>query len=290
MRLDLQVTDRLNVLLVTASGVPPGLFLGTSPDRRSWWIDGIPPAAAIGSHTVTLVASAAGRSVTQVFTWDIGPNGPPVLANPGNQLNAGGQSVGLQLAATPDPYGDPIVFGVSPSLHLPAGLTLNPATGVISGTIPFGVGGLLVVQVTAAVRGQTVSQTFVWTIRRNDPPTLTNPGDQASTVGTGVHLHLVAVDPNGDPLTYGVSSSHPLPPGLSLDPATGWIRGSLSARLAAPASPCGCRTCGASARRRPSPGSSGIRPRLGTSPIRSAPPVTTSACRLTPRQGPTAIV
>ena len=115
--------------------------------------------------------------------------------------------------------------GVSPSLHLPAGLTLNPATGVISGTIPFGVGGLLVVQVTAAVRGQTVSQTFVWTIRRNDPPTLTNPGDQGSTIGTGVHLHLVAVDPNGDPLTYGVSSSHPLPPGLSLDPATRWISG-----------------------------------------------------------------
>jgi YVTN family beta-propeller protein len=57
-------------------------------------------------------------------------------------------------------------------------------------------------------------------------PTLTNPGDQASTVGTPVNLQLNATDPNGDVLGFGATG---LPPGISLNGITGAITGSPTA-------------------------------------------------------------
>jgi YVTN family beta-propeller protein len=53
-------------------------------------------------------------------------------------------------------------------------------------------------------------------------PVLTSPGNQSSTWGSPVSLQLAASDPNNDPLTYSASG---LPPGLSINPATGAIAG-----------------------------------------------------------------
>ncbi len=58
-------------------------------------------------------------------------------------------------------------------------------------------------------------------------PTLANPGSQSSNVGATVDLQLVASDPNGDVLTYFASG---LPPGLTLNAASGRITGSTSAQ------------------------------------------------------------
>ena len=53
-------------------------------------------------------------------------------------------------------------------------------------------------------------------------PVLSNPGAQATLVGTAVSLVLSASDPNGDPLSYAATG---LPPGLSIDTASGRISG-----------------------------------------------------------------
>ena len=168
LRLDIQVSAPGLPLSVAASGLPGGLTLRTDSRIHTWWIDGVATTAAIGPHTVTLTASADGTSITKSFAWTIGPNAPPTLVNPGPQFTAGGQPVTLQLQAS-NPYSDPTAFAAP--LGLPPGLRLDGATGLISGVIPFGVGGtFLNVQITVRVRAPTASRIFTWTVRRNDPP------------------------------------------------------------------------------------------------------------------------
>jgi hypothetical protein len=57
----------------------------------------------------------------------------PSVTNPGNQTNAEGASVALQIIASSG-NGDPMLFGSS---GLPVGLTFDSATGLISGTLAY---------------------------------------------------------------------------------------------------------------------------------------------------------
>ena len=125
----------------------------------------------------------------------------------------------LQLQAS-NPYSDPTAFAAP--LGLPPGLRLDGATGLISGVIPFGVGGTFNVQITVRVRAQTASQIFTWTVRRNVPPILQKPAARLTNEGADVRLQLHATDVNADALTFGASG---LPAGLTLDAATGLITG-----------------------------------------------------------------
>lgn len=53
-------------------------------------------------------------------------------------------------------------------------------------------------------------------------PVLTSPGNQSSVLGNAVSLAPSATDPNGDPLRWSASG---LPPGLSIDVASGQVSG-----------------------------------------------------------------
>ena len=71
----------------------------------------------------------------------------------------------------------------------------------------------------------TLAWTFQWAVTTtNQPPWLTNPLMQFNAVGDPVHLQVGAGDSDGDALTYSAGG---LPPGLSIDPHTGLIQGSL---------------------------------------------------------------
>ncbi|MGH8588660.1 MAG: discoidin domain-containing protein, partial [Gammaproteobacteria bacterium] len=54
----------------------------------------------------------------------------------------------------------------------------------------------------------------------NQPPVVTNPGNQSSVVGASVNLAIGASDPNGDTLSYSATG---LPAGLSINAGTGVI-------------------------------------------------------------------
>ena len=58
------------------------------------------------------------------------------------------------------------------------------------------------------------------------PPTVTNPGARTSVIGMPASLQILATDVNGDILTYSASG---LPPGMTLNPATGLILGTPTA-------------------------------------------------------------
>jgi serine protease len=71
--------------------------------------------------------------------------------------------------------------------------------------------------------GCEVSHTIVTNGGGANTVTVTNPGNQTSTVGTGVSLQIHAADSaSGQTLTYSATS---LPPGLSINSSTGLISG-----------------------------------------------------------------
>lgn len=59
----------------------------------------------------------------------------------------------------------------------------------------------------------------------NLPPVVTNPGNQTGVVGANVNLAISASDPNGNILSYSATS---LPAGLSINPSTGVVTGTLT--------------------------------------------------------------
>ncbi len=161
------------------------------------------------------------------------PNQAPSLTQPANQTHAEGAAVNLALVAT-DPDGDTLAYSAS---GLPPGLSINPGTGLISGTIAAGAAAGSPYTVVAGVndgRGGSASRTFSWTVTAlpppNQAPSLTQPANQTHAEGAAVNLALVATDPDGDTLAYSASG---LPPGLSINPGTGLISGTIAAGAAA---------------------------------------------------------
>jgi cyanophycinase-like exopeptidase len=219
--LALQGLSAGGTLTYSASGLPPGLAI----DPSSGIISGTLDAAAADSspYLVTVSASDGTAGLSRTFTWNVDFLG---VNDPGPQSATEGDSPTLQLLAYHS-SGVPVTFS---AVGLPPGLTLDPDTGVISGTLAAGSSADSAYGVTASVSDgtHTANQTFAWAVARghDHPPTLTNPGAQVCTAGDNVSLDLVAADPDNDPLTFTATG---LPDGLSIDPDTGTITGTPDA-------------------------------------------------------------
>ena len=90
----------------------------------------------------------------------VGPvgNRPPTLVNPGNQSSTVGASVTLPVTAS-DLDNNPLTYSAAP---LPAGLSMNSTTGVISG-VPTATGSTAVV--ISVFDGQaTTTANLTWTV------------------------------------------------------------------------------------------------------------------------------
>ena len=124
--------------------------------------------------------------------------------------------------------GDPLTFT---AIGLPEGLSVDPDTGIITGTLPPGTSanGPYVVTITATdPDGATVATDFVWSVD-NVPPVELPP--TKLPVETGVDGQSLSIptapnfnDADGDDLTYTVEG---LPEGLTIDPETGLITGTV---------------------------------------------------------------
>src|SRR5262249_532356 len=110
----------------------------------------------------------------------------------------------------------------------PTGLSINPSTGVISGTlgtITPSLGPWYDVIVTATDGTYSNSQEFEWSVAPSvapAPPSISPIASQVDAVGDEVDFFVNGADPAGYPLTYNAPN---LPDGLSIDPNTGKISG-----------------------------------------------------------------
>jgi hypothetical protein len=133
-------------------------------------------------------------------------NDPPSITNPGNWINIEGDSVSLPIAAS-DLDNDVLTFSAT---GLPAGLAINSATGLISGTIAGGAknGSPYTVTVSVADGVAAVSTAFAWQVNPIPVSIDIKPGSFPNSINLGSN-GVVPVAILGAP-TFNVTTLNPL--------------------------------------------------------------------------------
>jgi hypothetical protein len=215
-------------LTFTALGLPPGLSV--NPQTGELYGTLAAGDAANGPFDISLTATDGLASATAEVVWDVvaetpePANDPVTLTNPGAQCNSEGDSVAVALQDS-DSTGAALTFD---AFGLPAGLSIDPSTGDISGVIAPGAAAGSPYEVTVSASetadpANNASVVFWWDV--NTPVTITTPADQTNTEGDNVSVQVTAADTNGDGLSYAALG---LPDGLSIDEDTGVISGKLA--------------------------------------------------------------
>ncbi|MBI2204319.1 MAG: putative Ig domain-containing protein [Candidatus Rokubacteria bacterium] len=182
------------------------------------------PITLAGSPVITATTTDERGNTSEFSRFVVATrvNSGPRVTNPGDQTSAEGASASLQITAT-DPDADGLSYTAT---GLPAGLAIVGTTGAITGTLGYEVAGTYAVTVTVIDgKGGTGTTSFTWTVTDvNRAPALSPVAAQTSDEGGSVSLAVSAADDDGDALTYAASG---LPPGVSIDPATGAVTGTL---------------------------------------------------------------
>src|SRR5213080_3938802 len=202
-----QITATNNPTSFNATGLPAGLSVSTSTGL----ISGTPTTA--GTYTVTISATNAGGTGSHTLTLTINPP-TPVIQPP---FTATGQ-VGVAFSNTITATNSPTSYNAT---GLPAGLSVNTTTGVISGTPAAGTdaGSPYSVTISATNSGGTGSATLTLTINPPPPPVVQPPLSATGQVGVAFSYTITATN---NPTSYNATG---LPAGLSVNTSTGVISG-----------------------------------------------------------------
>lgn len=207
---------------VTSGSLPPGLDLNASNGN----ISGTPTSA--GSFSFALrVTDQIPQSDQQNFTIAINASTPPSILSP-SSLQAGTVNQpypNTQLTATGGTQ--PYSWSVNPAL--PNGLTLNPSSGVISGTPLSGSNGnssheFTVTDSTMPINQQGRKKLSLTIIANVTPVTITTASLPNGTVGQSYTAPELTASGGTSPYNWSRHNGSPLPQGLRLS-AGGAITG-----------------------------------------------------------------
>ena len=212
------------------SSAPSGASISTS-GAFAWTPT---EAQGPGTYTFDVIATDNGlpaKSDSETITVTVGEaNRPPIIGSIANQSVEQGTTVSVTATASdPDLPANNLTFSLTGSVPAGAGMTpagdftWTPGASQAPGTYTIRV----VVSDDADVPA-TAQTTFTVTVNKGKPsqaPQITSIADQVSLEGDAVSLPVKVSDPQGDKVTVTATG---LPAGLSFDPSTNRITGSLS--------------------------------------------------------------
>ena len=188
--------------VVTAGALPAGLSLNSTTGQ----IGGTPTASGVASFTIG-VTDSNGATASQQYKLTVNPSPAIVTASPlpGGTANAGYALTFQATGGTP-----PYTWAVSAGA-LPAGITLNAATGQLGGKPTAGGTANFTIRVTDA-NGAAASAPFTLTVTAN--PGITSATLPPPALGSAYSVQLSATG-TAPPFTWSLSVGS-LPTGLTL--------------------------------------------------------------------------
>jgi hypothetical protein len=209
----------------SVGSLPPGLLL----DGVTGVISGTPTGPTVGVVTLTIKGtnSALPAGVPQIVSITVTPAAPQTLGYSSPVTYTNGTAIANN---SPNPTGGtPTSYQIVAGI-LPSGLSIDPTTGIISGTPSAATSGA--VSITIRGSNATGSTTQVLSITVNDAaPTALNY-TTPNTYVNGTPIQVNNPNPTGGTPTSYIVTVGTLPAGLTLDPSTGVISGKPTAKTA----------------------------------------------------------
>ena len=197
--------------------ISPALSAGLSFNTSTGVISGTPTAQSLFTIYTVTATNVTGSSNFNINITCNNPVPPNISYSPSTNTYVVGTAIS---ALTPTNTGGTVVsYSVNPSL--PAGLSLNTSTGVISGT-PTAVTATATYTVTATNAGGSGSATLTLTVNPALPVISYSPSTNVYTVSTAI-TSLSPTNTGGAVVSWSISPA--LPAGLSFNTTTGIISG-----------------------------------------------------------------
>lgn len=205
---------------MTGTGIPSGITINTSTGRISW--NNTVPAG--GPYVMQVTATnSAGTSTATTFTLTVEAEAPTnlVYASP---VNGDFGSAGATAAPSVNWHGSTVTYSLTNAAALPAGITIESATGIVHWPSTLDVGVYTIKVIGQNAIGASNEASFDLNIRALTPSGMAYPASVTIPFATAGNLDFTtAPNWNGNTGTFSINNAASLPAGITIDPTTGKI-------------------------------------------------------------------